>query len=252
MSISTAYELAAMQAAGALVAKVLREMMTHAKAGVSTQNLDNIGGALLIEGGGKSAPATSYNFPGHTCISVNNAMAHGIPSASIILQEGDLVNIDVSAELNGFWADNGCSFVVGQDLHGHQPLVDASRSILWNAIREVSAGVRISDIGYLIENEANRLGYKVIRNLAGHGVGRALHELPEHIPNFGTEQIDDTFQLNSTVAIETFIATDSDLGVELADGWTMVGNNGGYVCQHEHSIMVTAGQPVILTAGNGV
>jgi len=183
---------------------------------------------------------------------VNNEIAHGIPTENKIFKEGDLINIDVSAELNGFWADNGGSFILGKDINELQPLVDASKQILRKAINQIKGGVKIADIGKLIETEARKSGYKVIKNLAGHGVGRSLHEEPHEILNCYDRFNTTRFRKNSIVAIETFIATASTYADQEKDGWTLVGNKGGYVAQHEHTIMVTDGKPVILTAVNNI
>ncbi len=180
-------------------------------------------------------------------------MAHGVPSAEKILQEGDLVNIDVSAELNGYWADNGGSFILGEDLHGHGKLVETSKEILKKAIKNIKGGVRISEIGRLIETEAKKAGYTVIKNLTGHGVGRSLHEEPHEIANYCDSFNTTRFRKNSVVAIETFISTKSTIAeTHAADGWTMTGNKGGFVAQHEHTIMVTGGEPFIFTAQKGI
>ncbi len=234
------------------VAETLKLMREHAEPGMSTLELDEFGGAILSEMGARSAPRLTYNFPGWTCISVNNEVAHGIPSRNKILVEGDLINIDVSAELNGFWADNGGSFILGRDFNQLQTLVDVSKQILKEAINKIRGGVKIADIGRLIEMQAKKSGYKVIKNLAGHGVGRSLHEEPHDILNCYDRYNNTRFKKNSIVAIETFIATDSTYADQQEDGWTLVGNRGGYVAQHEHTIMVTNGMPVILTAGNGI
>lgn len=178
--------------------------------------------------------------------------AHGIPSDKIVLKEGDLINIDVSASLNGFWADNGGSFVLGNIDNEKQQLVNASKKILHKAIHSIKGGVRIADIGGLIETEAKKDGYKVIKNLTGHGIGRSLHEAPHEIANFRDRTNKERFRKNSVVAIETFIATDSTLADTLQDGWTLVGNKGGYVAQHEHTILITDETPVILTSMNGI
>lgn len=252
MSITKESELIGMQAVSHVVALVLKKMRSYAQVGMSTQELDNYGGQLLKHYGAKSAPYETYSFPGYTCISVNQEGAHGIPSSSKILQEGDLINIDVSAELNGFWADNGGSFVLGKDLHQHQPLVDASQQILHKAIQAIRGGVKIADIGHLIELEARKRGFGVIKNLAGHGVGRSLHEKPENILNCRVRTNRERFKNNTTVAIETFISTQSNYAVELEDGWTLVGNRGGYIAQHEHTILITKDKPVILTQANGI
>jgi methionyl aminopeptidase len=183
---------------------------------------------------------------------VNNEIAHGIPSDKKILQEGDLVNIDVSAELNGYFSDNGGSFVLGEDIHRHQALVDASKNILYKAVQYIKVGVRVADVGKLIETEARKSGYTVIRNLAGHGVGRSLHEAPDDILNCYARFNRARFKKNAVVAIETFISTHSYIANQSSDGWTLVGDKGGFVAQHEHTIMVTDHQPVILTAANEI
>lgn len=252
MSITSDEELLGMQQISNAVAETLKQMRAHAAPGMTAKELDDFGGEILNSLGAKSAPRLTYDFPGWTCISVNNEIAHGIPTDDKVLKEGDLINIDVSAELNGFWADNGGSFILGEDLNDLQPLVDASKQILRKAINQIKGGVKIADIGKLIETEARKSGYKVIKNLAGHGVGRSLHEEPHDILNCYDRFNNTRFRKNSVVAIETFIATASTYADQEEDGWTLVGNKGGYVAQHEHTIMVTDGKPVILTAVNGI
>lgn len=252
MSITKEAELIGMKRVSEAVAHTLKEMKNYAQPGMTTKELDQYGAKLLSDFGAKSAPHLTYGFPGWTCISVNKEFCHGIPSDNSILKEGDLINIDVSAELDGFWSDNGNSFVLGADIHQHQKLVDASKQILHKAIYNIKGGVRISDIGYLIETEAKKYGYKVIKNLTGHGIGKSLHEAPSEIANYRDRFNQTRFRKNSVVAIETFISTTSTYAETLHDGWTMVGNKGGFMAQHEHTIVVTEGTPIILTAMNGV
>lgn len=252
MSITTASELTGMKKASEAVAYTLKEMRNFARAGISTKELDDYGGQILNDLGAKSAPYLTYGFPGWTCISVNHEFCHGIPSSKRMLKEGDLINIDVSAELDSFWSDNGGSFVIGEDVHQHRKLIEASKEILHKAISNIKGGVRISDIGFLMESEAKKKGYKVIRNLTGHGIGRSLHEEPSEIANYRDKSNRTRFKKNSVVAIETFISTTSTYAETLQDGWTLVGNKGGFMAQHEHTIVVTDGKPVILTEGNGV
>jgi len=252
MSITNEAELAGMQKVSEAVAYTLKEMRSYAQPGMSTKQLDNFGAHILAGFGAKSAPLLTYRFPGCTCISVNNEFCHGIPSYKRILKEGDLVNIDVSAELHGFWSDNGGSFVIGRDINGHQKLIDASKLVLHKAICRIKGGVRISDIGYVMETEAGKHGYKVIKNLTGHGIGKSLHEEPHEIANYRDLYNTVRFKKNAVVAIETFISTISTFAKTLNDGWTMVGNKGGFMAQHEHTIIVTDGKPVILTAINEI
>ncbi len=252
MSITEEFELIGMQRASEAVAFTLKEMTKFAQPGITTKELDEYGAKILADFGAKSAPKVTYGFPGYNCISINNEFCHGIPSDKRVLKEGDLVNIDVSAELNGFWADNGGSFVLGKDIHQHQKLVDASKFILKKAISNIKGGVRISDIGRLMELEAKKRGYKVIKNLGGHGVGRSLHEQPDELLNFRNRFDKRRFKKNSVVAVETFISTESIYADTLSDGWTLVGNRGGYMAQHEHTIVVTDNKPLILTAMNEI
>jgi len=252
MSITNESDLAGMQKISEAVAYTLREMINYAQPGMTTKELDEYGAGILSGFGAKSAPYLTYGFPGWSCISVDEEFCHGIPTDQRVLKEGDLINIDVSAELNGYWADNGGSFVIGKDIHGHQKLVNASKDILRKTIEQIKGGVKIADIGFLMETEAKKRGYKVIRNLGGHGVGRSLHEEPDELLNYRNRFDSRRFRKNSVVAIETFIATDSTLAVELKDGWTMVGNKGGYMAQHEHTILITDGKPVILTQMNEI
>jgi methionyl aminopeptidase len=252
MSITTDSEFFGMIKVSDVVAYTLREMMSYAKPGMTTKELDDFGASILKDFGANSAPFMTYQFPGTTCISVDTEFCHGIPSSKKILNEGDLINIDVSAELNGFWSDNGSSFVLGADRYGHQKLVNASKEILQKAINNIRGGVRISDIGHIIENEAKKRGYKVIKNLTGHGIGRRLHEDPTEIANFKDKYNLSRFRKNSVVAIETFISTNSTYAVTLNDGWTMVGDRGGFMAQHEHTIVVTDKDPIVLTENNGI
>ncbi len=252
MSITKETELVGMKKVSEAVACTLKEMRNYAKPGMTTKQLDDYGAAILSDFGAKSAPYLTYGFPGWTCISINNEFCHGIPSASRILHEGDLINIDVSAELNDFWSDNGGSFVLGDDINRHQKLVDTSKLILHKAINNIKGGVRISDIGSLIETEAKKHGYKVIKNLTGHGIGKSLHEEPREVANYRDRFNLTRFKKNSVVAIETFISTTSTFTETLNDGWTMVGNKGGFMAQHEHTIVVTDGLPIVLTEMNEI
>ncbi|MBT1711147.1 type I methionyl aminopeptidase [Fulvivirgaceae bacterium PWU5] len=253
MSITSQTDLVNIRKASEAVALTLRQMRDYARPGMTTKELDDYGAARLQSYGARSAPYLTYGFPGHTCISVNHDVAHGIPSNKVVLAEGDLVNIDVSAELNGYWADNGGSFVLGRDLHQRSALVDASKKILHKAIHNIRGGVRIADIGRLIETEARKAGYTVLRNLVGHGIGRALHEAPHEIPCYYDRHNHERFRKNSVVAVETFISTRATMAYQKNnDGWTLTTRDKSFVAQHEHTIVITDGAPIILTEANQV
>ena len=252
MSISSAADLLGMQAVSTAVAITLKKMREYARPGMNCQELDDYGGALLQSFGAQPAPKLTYNFPGYTCISVNHEIAHGIPGKHKILAEGDLINIDVSAELNGYWGDNGGSFVLGQDLNGHAKLINTSREILLKAIAMARPGMKIAEMGRMIDLSARKEGFRVIRNLTGHGIGRSLHEYPHSIANYFDPFNKDRFRKNMVVAIETFISTGGQRAKELNDGWTLVTGDGSFVAQHEHTIMITEKEPLILTAANEI
>jgi methionyl aminopeptidase len=253
MVIKTEEELQGMRRVSEAVALTLRKMCAYAQIGMSTKDIDEYGRQLLEDLGAKSAPFETYAFPGYSCISVNQEFAHGVPSDEVKLKNGDIINIDVSAELGGFWSDNGCSFIVGEDIQGLQHLVDSSKEILLEAISQISGGVRIAEIGKLIETKARKAGYVVIRDLGGHGVGRSLHEEPDAIMNFyDRDDKGRRFRKDSVVAIETFISTKSAHIQTASDGWGFSGTKGGFVAQHEHTILITSGKPIILTAANGI
>lgn len=252
MSVDDPADLAGMTRIAEVVGETLRRMREHARPGMSTKELDEFGAEILQSHGAESAPIKEYQFPGWTCISLNQEAAHGIPSASRILKEGDLVNIDVSAVLDGYFGDNGGSFILGEDLQNLSPLVEASREILRKAISKIKGGVRISDLGGFIEKQAKRHGYTTLRNLTGHGIGRSLHEEPRYIYNYGEKETKRRFRKNMVVAVETFISTGARVVSEAEDGWTLMASDGSFVAQHEHTLIITEGAPIILTLNNGI
>ena len=252
MSINTEAEFEGIQAASHVVGLTLKKMREYTKVGMSTKELDDYGNSILKKYGAVSAPLKDYNFPGYTCISLNHEACHGIPSDKRIIKEGDLINIDVSAELNGYYGDNGGSFIVGKDLQGLQPLVNASQEILNIAIDKISHNVRIYDIGSIINKEAKKRGFKVIKNLCGHGIGRKLHEAPKEIPNFKDRLNRGRLKNKMVIALETFISTDADFVYETSDEWTMLAENESYVAQHEHTLLITNDKPIVLTKVNGI
>lgn len=252
MSIDSEADLSGIKQAGQAVALTLKQMREYARPGMSTKELDDYGYSVLKSFGAESAPKKDYDFPGYTCISLNDEVCHGIPSSKRILKNGDLVNIDVSAELNGYYSDNGGSFILGEDHQNLQPLVDASQEILHIAIKHIKSRVRISDVGGIIEREAKKRGFMVIRNLCGHGTGRKLHEAPEEIPNYKDRMNKSLFHKNSVIALETFISTDSKWAYEMPNNWTYTTQNKGFVAQHEHTIIVTDGEPIVVTKENGI
>lgn len=245
MTIEHASELEGLRRAGALVASVLATMRDAAVPGIRTRELDAIGAERLREAGARSAPQLTYGFPGATCISVNAVVAHGVPGDAA-LREGDLVNVDVSAELDGYFADTGASFVVGTASAGQRRLLDATRDARDAAIAQLRAGGRLNGIGRTIEALAARRGLRVIRNLGSHGVGRALHEAPGHIPGHYVPRDDRRLHEGMVITVEPFLATHCSRAEEADDGWSLFCRRG-LAAQFEHTVVVTAGDPIVLT-----
>lgn len=245
MTLMHAFELEGLRRAGTLVASVLATMREAAVPGAVSRDLDAIGAAMLRDAGARSAPQLNYDFPGATCISINQIAAHGIPDGSV-LREGDLVNIDVSAELDGYFADTGGSFVVGQASPAQQKLLDATREARDTAIAQLRAGNLLNTIGRTVEGVAARHGLRVIRNLGSHGVGRALHEAPGNIPGYYDPR--DTRRLHEgmVITIEPFLATHCTQTEEGDDGWAMRCRRG-FAAQFEHTVVVTSGEPIVVT-----
>jgi len=245
MTVLHAFELEGLRRAGSLVSTILNTMRDAAVAGAVSRDLDAIGAAMLREAGARSAPQLTYDFPGATCISINSVAAHGIPDASV-LRDGDLVNIDVSAELDGYFADTGGSFVVGTASAAQQKLLDATLEARDSAIAQLRAGNLLNSIGRTVETVAARHGLRVIRNLGSHGVGRALHEAPGNIPGYYDPR--DTRRLHEgmVITIEPFLATHCTHTDEGDDGWAMRCRRG-FAAQFEHTVVVTAGEPIVVT-----
>lgn len=180
MTIDNEEDREGMRRAGAVVATVLRDMLAELRPGITTRELDELGERRLTELGGVSAPRATYNFPGATCISVNESAAHGIPG-DYVLRDGDMVNVDVSARVGAYWADNGGSQVVGVATDEQTRLLVATREARDRAIAAIRPGVQYSLIGRIFETVAKQHGFSVIRNLCSHGVGRSLHEDPREL-----------------------------------------------------------------------
>jgi methionyl aminopeptidase len=238
-------DLEGLRRAGALVSSILAGMRDAAVDGVRTRDLDALGAERMRKAGARSAPQLTYGFPGATCISVNAVVAHGIPDDTV-LRQGDLVNIDVSAELDGYFADTGASFVVGTASPAQQRLLDATREARDSAIAQLRAGGRLNGIGRTVEAVAARRGFRVVRNLGSHGVGRALHEEPEHIPGHYVPHDSRRLHEGLVITVEPFLATHCNRVEEAGDGWSLRCRRG-VGAQFEHTLVVTAGEPIVVT-----
>lgn len=246
MTIETESDLQHLFVIGHIVAEVLKKMIAYAEPGMTTKELDNYGGKLLELEGAASAPKLTYDFPGNTCISINEEAAHGIPGERRI-QPGDIVNIDVSAEKNGYFADTGGSFVIAPIDPAKQRLCQATQLALNNAIDAARADRPMNLIGKAIQQTAKQKGYKIIRNLCSHGVGRALHEEPKQIPGYFDPRDQRRLRKGNVITIEPFLSTKSSNVQEKGDGWTLVGVKGNWSAQFEHTMVITNDRPILVT-----
>lgn len=246
MTIETQDDVFALQKIGRIVSVTLQRMLDAAEPGMTTRELDALGERLLHEQGARSAPKLTYGFPGSTCISINEEAAHGVPGDRVI-RAGDVLNIDVSAELGGYFADTGGTRVVPPTTPKKTRLCHAAQTALNEAMKGARAGQPINRIGAAIERTAKAYGFRVIENLGSHGVGRALHEEPEHIAGCFDAADRRILQAGMVITIEPFLSTRSRTVSESADGWTLTGLQGNLSAQYEHTLIITKGDPIVVT-----
>jgi methionyl aminopeptidase len=246
MTIESQNDVDALMRIGRIVSLVLHKMLDALEPGMSTAELDAIGQQLLDSYGARSAPKISYNFPGATCISINEEAAHGIPGERRI-QPGDVVNVDVSAELDGYFADTGGTRVVPPTNAIKSRLCQATMTALKDATKEARAGNYINQIGKAVQRVAKTHRFKIIKNLAGHGVGRKLHEAPESIVGYYEPRDRRVLREGMVITIEPFLSTKSSQAKQADDGWTLMGVPGNLSAQYEHTMIITRGSPIVVT-----
>jgi methionyl aminopeptidase len=244
MTIETAEDLEGLRRIGRVVALTRDTMAARVAPGICTRELDDIGRRVLDAQGARSAPER-IGFPAATCISVNDEVAHGIPSDRVLCK-GDLINIDVSAELDGYFADTGASFPVGRVPGRLHALLAATGQALSDAMKEARAGRPIRNVGRAVQRRARASGFSVIDSLCGHGVGRDLHE-PPSISNRFDPRDRSRFWEGLVMTIEPFLTTRATSVYEEDDGWTLKTPDGSWGAQFEHTLVVTAGEPLVLT-----
>lgn len=246
MIVQTNEELEALKKIGRIVAEVRDAMQAATKPGITTKELDEIAGKMFTETGAISGPKGEYDFPGYTCISVNEEVAHGIPGSRVI-KEGDMVNIDVSGSYEGYFADTGISFVVGDGYPEKEKLCTVAESAFNRAMLKVKTGARLNQIGKAVAREAKDNDLHVIMNLTGHGIGKSLHEAPQHVLNYYDAWDPTILKEGMVLAVEPFISEKAEHIVESGDGWTFVTPDKSLVAQIEHTIVVTKEGPILLT-----
>jgi methionyl aminopeptidase len=247
MTIETPEQITKLRKIGAIVAQTIRLMGNSIQPGMTTRELDDIGRVYLAVNGAKSAPEVVYQFPGATCISVNHEVAHGVPGDRVI-QQGDLVNIDVSAELDGYFADSGYTFTVCAPNPTQEKILSVTQLALERAIAAVKADVPLNVIGQAIESVARENECSMILNLGSHGVGRGLHEEPFFIPPYYDETDTRMLREGMVITIEPFISNGAWEVQQASDGWTLYTDPQFVTAQFEHTMIVTKTGATLLTA----
>ena len=246
MSIGSGLDWAGLREVGRIVRLTLAALERHARPGVTTGELDRVAQEIFLQHGARSAPALVYGFPGTVLISVNDEVVHGVPG-SRRLERGDVVKLDVTAEKDGYMADAARTVVLegGSDLA--RRLSACARAAFAQALDAARAGQRVSVIGRAVEAEVRRRGFSVIRELAGHGIGRTIHEAPA-VPNYHDPRQRDRLTEGLVVTIEPIICSGAGEAVEDTDGWTVRTKDGSLAAHHEHTVVITRDRPVLLTA----
>jgi len=246
MTVSNDDELAALKRIGRIVADALETMGRAIEPGMTTRDLDAVGRAVLDAAGARPAPELAYNFPGATCISVNEEVAHGIPGDRRI-RPGDLVNIDVSAEKDGYFADTGASFAVPPVTRAVARLCRDGRRALWAGLREVGTDRPLAGIGRAVGAFAKKNGYTLVRNLASHGVGLSLHEEPKEIATWPDASERRIMTEGLVFTVEPFLSLGADFAEDGDDPWTLYSRPRAPTVQYEHTVVATRTGPLVLT-----
>jgi methionyl aminopeptidase len=248
IELKSAAEIEEIARGGAIIGALFREVEARVAPGVSTLELDRFAEEFIRAHEG-AVPVFKglYGFPGSLCTSINEEVVHGIPSAKRVLAPGDLISIDVGVKRDGWCSDAARTFAVGEIDEETQRLLEVTREALEEAIRAAVLGGHVGDIGHAVEGVVEGTGFRIIRDLVGHGVGRQVHEEPQ-VPNLGTPGTGPQLREGMVLAIEPMIAVGTHRIRTLSDRWTMVTADGSRSAHFEHSVAVTGDGPRILTA----
>jgi len=246
MCIQDELELSHLKAVGRIVRQVLDAMKAEVRPGATTQHLDDVGARVMEENGARSAPRVVYKFPGATCISLNDEAVHGIPGDRI-LQDGDLVKLDVTVEKDGYMADAAITVPVGRISAQAEQLMLCAERAFHKAMLVARAGFCVFEIGKMVDREVRKSGFAVIRELGGHGIGRTIHESP-HVPNFHDPHARQIMNDGLVITVEPIISTGSGRIFTEKDGWTLRTADHALSAHFEHTLVITQGAPILLTA----
>jgi methionyl aminopeptidase len=246
VSINSPYQLEKLRACGAIVARALRAMASAVRPGVTTAELSEIGAKVLAAHGARSSPRLVYGFPGDVCISVNEEVVHGVPGNRMI-QPGDLVKLDLTAEKDGYHTDSAMSIQVPPKNDDSRRLARCAERAFHKGLLAARAGNRVREIGRAVEREVRRDGFHVVRELGGHGIGRTIHEAPS-VPNFADPLTRDYLTEGLVLTIEPIISAGSGRVLLGDDHWTVRTTDHSLSAHYEHSLVITRSDPILLTA----
>ena len=246
ISLKSEREIELMRRAGGIVGRILEETRPLVRPGVTTAELDRFAERRCRELGATPAFKGYRGFPACFCISVNDEVVHGIPSAKKVLEDGDIVGVDFGVVVDGWYGDSARTFLVGEASQEAKQLIEVTEKSLYLGIEQCREGNRVSDIGYAVQKYVEGFGYGVVREFVGHGIGRALHEDPQ-VPNYGPKGKGIPLKVGMVLAIEPMINAGGPEVKVLSDGWTAVTRDHSLSAHFEHTVAITPNGPDILT-----
>ena len=246
VKIKTREEIELMRESALVVSRTLGLVAEEIKPGVTPLYLDKIAEEYIRDQGALPGFLGMYDFPNTLCMSLNEAVVHGIPT-NIPLKEGDIISVDCGSFMNGFYGDHAYTFEIGEVDPETKRLLEVTKESLYKGIEQIRVGKRIGDIGFAIQDHAEKNGYGVVRELVGHGLGRKLHEAPE-VPNFGKRGKGKSIKEVMVLAVEPMINMGTKDISQLPDGWTIVTADNKPSAHFEHDIAVVDGKPEILSS----
>lgn len=246
VTIKSPREIELMREAGRILAKTHEELAKNLRPGMSTWDIDHMG-EEIIRSYGCIPSFKNYNgYPASICVSVNDEVVHGIPHKEHFLDEGDIVSLDAGVIYKGYHSDAARTYDIGEIDDDAKKLIEVTRQSFFEGIKFAKAGNHLNDISAAIQKYAESFGFGVVRDLVGHGIGSHLHEDPE-IPNFARKRKGILLQPGMTLAIEPMITEGSYEVVWLDDDWTVMTEDGGWAAHYENTILITEGEPEILS-----
>ena len=246
ISIKSPHEIQCMRRAGRLTAQARALAGSMVRPGVSTLEIDHAVRKFIESQGGTPSFLNYAGYPGSACISVNDVVIHGIPSRHIVLREGDIVSVDVGACIDGFHGDCAATYACGRISDEARRLIEVTQQSFWEGIQFARVGYRVSDISHAVQAYVEPFGYSLVRDYVGHGVGAKLHEPPE-VPNFGPAGHGPRLMAGMTLAVEPMVNQGTWEIQVMKDGWTVKTADGKLAAHYENSILITDGDPEVLT-----